>query len=664
MLTGREAMNEHTTAVEKEVRNPLVYSGADLASRSLSVEWLETDGLGGFASGTASGGRTRKYHGWYVPAALPPRRRVLLVAGCEEFVVAGGERTGISTQLYRDAVYPDGRASLTHFGLEPFPTWIHSTERFSIERSLCLPRGRSVALVRWTNRGSRPVELAVRPLLAYRSPHELQRESGFLAVAEISGDAAVIRPRGELPVLAVRAPGGRIVNDPDWYRRFHYPVEEERGYEAEEDLWSPFLWKWVLAPGREAWATFSLDEPPEDPARLWESERRRREAFPRTGDPTFDELVRRAEAFLVETPERETIVSGFPWSAERGREAMQAAPGLAMAAGRYRPFARVLNAFAARRRGGLLPNSFPDDGSEPDYGSIDAPLWFVLAVEWFGRARRDPSRPSPLLAPVREIVDAYRRGTSFGIRVGPDLLLAGGEPGRALTWMDAVVGGEPVTPRHGKPVEVNALWHATLKAAARLERLSGNSARARELEGDAWHVSRRFNETFWCEEDGRLHDVAGDGEPDRSLRPNQIYAVSLSDDLLPPHRARAVYWSVRRHLLTPFGLRTLDPRDPRYRPRCEGGPAERDSALHQGTVWPGLLGPFVDAHFRVLGRSPETLRTVRGWLAPLRAHIREAGAGSISETFDGDPPHAPRGSFAHAVPVAELARIVHTHFTG
>ena len=658
-------MEEQTAAAEKEVRNALSYSGADLAARALSLEWLETDGLGGFACGTAAGARTRRYHGWYAPALAPPRRRALYVAGCEEFVVAGGERTGISTQLYRDAVYPDGRASLARFALEPFPTWLHRTERFSVERSLGLPRGRSATLVCWTNRGARAVELTVRPLLAFRSVHDLQHELAFFAETEVSGDSAVVRPRGELPALTIRAFGARITNDADWYRRFHYPLEEERGYEAEEDLWSPVTWRWELAPGGEAWAAFSRDPLREDPALLWRSERSRRDVAPRTADPTFDELASRAEVFLAETPAGDaTILSGFPWSPERGRDAMLAAPGLALAFGRHRPFARVVNAFAARRRGGLLPNTFPEDGAEPDYGSIDAPLWFVLAVEAFGRARRDPSRPSPLLPAVREILDAYRRGTRFGIRAGEDLLVSGGEPGRALTWMDAVVDGEPVTRRQGRAVEVNALWHAALKAAARLERLSGDHARGRDLEGDAWRVSRKFNETFWDEEEGRLYDVVGDEGPDRSLRPNQIYAVSLSEDLLPPHRARAVYWSVRRHLLTPFGLRTLDPRDPRYRPRCEGTPAERDRARHQGTAWPGLLGPFVDAHFRVVGRSPESLRTVRGWLAPLRAHIREAGAGSISEMFDGDPPHAPRGAFAHAAGVAELARIVHTHFTG
>jgi predicted glycogen debranching enzyme len=245
--------------------------------------------------------------------------------------------------------------------------------------------------------------------------------------------------------------------------------------------------------------------------------------------------------------------------------------------------------------------------------------------------------------------------------VAPDGLLAGSAPGRALTWMDAVVDGTPVTPRSGKPVEVNALWHAALKSAARLERLAGENARARELESEAWHVSRRFNESFWFAEKEYLYDVLGEDGPDTSIRPNQILAVSLTDDLLPPHRARAVYWTVRRRLLTPFGLRTLDEHDPSYRGQCAGSQRERDGAYHQGTVWPWLMGAFVDAHFRVLGSTEETRRMMRIWLAPLRAHVREAGLGFVSEIFDGDPPHRPRGCFAQAWSVAEIARLLYTH---
>lgn len=658
-------MEHPTTIAEKETGHPLSYSGGELASRALSLEWLETDGRGGFACGTAAGARTRKYHGWFAPAIPPPRRRFLIVSSCEEFVtVAGEDPVGISTQLYRDAVYPNGRESLTRFAVDPFPTWLHETKHFVIERSLCLPRGRSATLVRWINRGTRKVELRARPLLAFRGIHSLQREGGFSASTDLMANGACVRPSGDLPVLYMQAPGARLELEPDWYRRFHYSAEAERGYEAEEDLWSPLVWIWELSPEAEAHLVFSTEEFADGPARVRLAEARRRETFPRTGDAMFDELGRRADAFLVEPPGGEpTLLAGFPWFADWSRDAMIAAPGLAVATGRYRPFARVLNSFAARRRGGLLPNFYPHDGEEAVYNSIDAPLWFVLAVEWFGRARRDPGKSPPLLGAVREILDAYRSGTSYGIHAGADVLLTGGADGRALTWMDAVVDGEPVTPRRGSPVEVNALWHAALKAAARLERLAGDHSRARDLEADAWRVARRFNEVFWSDENERLYDVVGVEGPDRSLRPNQIFAVSLSEDLLPPHRARAVYWAVRRHLLTPFGLRTLDPRDPRYRGRCQGSQKERDLAYHQGTVWPFLLGAFVDAHFRVFGRTSDSLRTVRGWLAPLRAHVREAGVGSVSEIFDGDPPHTPRGCFAQAWSVAELARVVHTHLS-
>jgi predicted glycogen debranching enzyme len=227
--------------------------------------------------------------------------------------------------------------------------------------------------------------------------------------------------------------------------------------------------------------------------------------------------------------------------------------------------------------------------------------------------------------------------------------------------MDAVVDGVPVTPRAGRAVEVNALWHAALKSSARMERLAGETARARELESEAWHVARRFNETFWYAEKGYLYDVIGDGGPDSSVRPNQLLAVSLTEDLLPPHRARSVYWVVRRQLLTPFGLRTLDAADPRYRGVCDGDERARLAAAHQGTVWPWLMGPFADAHFHVFGNTEDSRRTMRALLAPLRAHVREAGLGFISEMFDGDSPHAPRGCFAQAWSVAEVSRILYTH---
>ncbi len=631
-------------------------------SRRMSLEWLETDGLGGFACGTVAGARTRRQHGWYAPAIPPPRRRWMLVAGCEEFVIVEGRETGISTQIYEDRVFPEGDRHLVSFALAPYPRWTYETPDFSVERSLCLVRDRSVTIVRYANLGSRPIRLRVRPLLRFASVHELQREAvDFETTVELRGEVSWVRPVAYLPRLYLRGVEAHASVEPQWARGFHYPEDGHRGLEATEDLWSPLAWEWTLEPGSDAHALFSREEVLADPAHLLDAERRRREGFPSTGDPLFDELARRAETFLVDGDYRESsIIAGYPSYADRGRESMIAAPGLALATGRYGPTARVLNSYAAMRRNGLLPVQFAGEDGEPEYHSIDAPLWFILAVEWFARARRNASRPAPLLGAVRSILSSFREGTRFGIRVAPDGLLEGGSPSRPLTWMNAVVDGQPVTPRDGKPVEANALWHAALKAAARLERLAEEPTRARELESEAWRVARRFNDVFWFAEKECLYDVVGADGPDASVRPNQIFAVSLTEDLLPPHRARSVYWTVRRRLLTPFGLRTLDTRDARYRGSCEGTQRDRDLAAHQGTAWPWLMGSFIDAHIRVFGENRESRAVVHAWLAPLRAHLREAGLGSISEMFDGEPPHAPRGCLAQAWSVAEVARILFT----
>lgn len=651
--------------VVSEAKRPLGWTAGELQDRDhkLALEWLETDGLGGFACGTVAGVRTRRYHGWFVPAIPPPRRRWMLVAGCEEFVTVGRVRTGISTQEYRDAIFPEGDQILADFALTPCPTWRYETGTFEIERTLCLVRDRSVTIVRYVNRGKKEIGLEVRPLVAFRSLHDVARESeDFDTATEVRGEVSWVRPVAFLPRLYLRGAGAATERAPAWYRYFQYRSDGETGEGVTEDLWSPLAWTWTLPPGGEAYALFSVHEIAADPKQLLEAEGLRRRSFERTGDSLFDALAGRAEAFVVEGNRSDgAVVAGYPWLADRGRDSMIAAPGLALATGRFGSLARVLNTFAAQRREGLLPASYPVGQDEPDFGSIDAPLWFILAVEWFGRARRDTGRPAPLLASVRAILTAYHRGTRFGIGVAPDGLLAGGVAGRALTWMDSKVDGQPAVPRIGKAVEVNALWHAALKTAARLERLAEEHSRARELEAEAWHVARKFQSVFWSPEKEHLYDVVGENGPDPSLRPNQIFAVSLSEDLLPPHHARAVYWTVRRQLLTPFGLRTLDPHDARY--RSKGGPIDRENSLaaHQGGAWPWLLGAFADAHFRILGNTEETRRAMRMWLRPLRAHIRDAGLGFLSEWFDADLPHAPRGAPASAVAAAEVLRILYTH---
>jgi glycogen debranching enzyme len=625
-----------------ETRGALVWDGAELGAgnRGLSLEWLEADGLGGFASGTAAGPSVRGYHGWYAPPGSPAAGRFPLVAGCEEFVWCEGELASVFLPRSGTAADGSGPNCLARFALEPFPTWRYETEAIAIERTLCLVRGRSIAIARYSNCGRHAVGLRARPLL----------RGGRDPAFEIRGEAAWLPSPAGLPRLSIRGAGGQAVDES---RAAEEPPDSPEGTDG---LWSPVSWDWVLAPGQAAYLVFSREEVSTDPAQLLEAERRRRQDFLSTEDPAFDELVARAEVFVVDGDSRDSsIVGGYPGTVDWSRDSMISLPGLTLAVKRPAGASRVLAGAAAR---------FREDASSEEAGFAsggDAALWFVLAVEWFTRLRRDPSRPTPLLGTVRSVLSAFREGRRPGIGIGPDGLISGALAGRPLTWMDAVLDGVPVTPRYGRAVEVNALWHAALKAAARLERLAEEGSRARELEGEAWHAAKRFNEVFWSAAHERLYDVVGPDGPDASLRPNQIFAVSLSEDLLPPHRARAVYWAVRNRLLTRVGLRTLDPEDPRYRGSGAGSPRDHALALHQGAAWPWLLGAFADAHFRVLGHGPEARRAMAGWLGGLKEHVAEAGIGFLSEVFDGDDPHAPRGCLADARGVAEIARILYMY---
>jgi len=639
-------------AASREIRSPLEWDAPELndGRRRLSLEWLEADGLGGFASGTAGGARTRPDHGWYAPAVAPPARGRVLVAGCEEYVWSQGE----SARLSAGGTPDDG--SLARFSLDPFPTWRHESRRFCLERSLCLVRNRPIAIARYSNRGAETLGLWVRPLL--RLPAGPPSDAAELSSAvKAQGEVFRVGPVAGLPRLFLRGRGGQARRTPFWRGPVVIPPAD-----PSERLWAPVVWDWTLPPEATAFLLLSLEPVATDPAQIVEAEHRRRGIFVATADPLFDELARRAEVFLLDGDSRDgAIVASYPDSADRARDSMIALPGLALATGRYATAARVLGAAAARRREGLLASRSAREARAAEFDSSDAPLWFILAAEWFSRQRRNPPRPSPLLGAVRSIHASYREGTRFGIGLSPDGLVSASCPGRALTWMNASAAGTPVTPRSGFPVEVNALWHASLTAAARLERLADETARARDLEAEAWRVARRFNEVFWCPEKDFLYDVVGPGGPDPTLRPNQIFAVSLTPDLLPPHRARAVYWAVRSRLLTPFGLRTLDPRHPAYRATYAGTPRERALAAHQGAVWPWLMGAFADAHLRLFGDSAESCRAIAAWLEPLKAHIREAGVGSISEVFDGDEPHQPRGCPASARGVAEISRVLYTY---
>ena len=374
-------------------------------------------------------------------------------------------------------------------------------------------------------------------------------------------------------------------------------------------------------------------------------------------DPLVQQLTAAADQFIVQRGELNSVIAGYHWFADWGRDTMIALPGLTLMTGRPEIARNILEAFAASADQGMLPNRFPDAGESPEYNTVDATLWLFEAVRSYLRYSGDHAFVRERLYPkLKEIVDWHLRGTRYGIHVDTDGLLACGEPGVQLTWMDAKVGDWVVTPRTGKPVEIQALWYNALRILGDLAHKFSDSGPETFLHELANQARQRFEAQFWNADAGCLYDVIDAEHRDASIRPNQIFAVSLHHSMLPPDKQRQVVDVVQRELLTPVGLRSLSPHDANYRPHYEGGVRERDSAYHQGTVWPWLIGPFISAYVKVHGRREEAREQAGAWVKTFHEHLSTAGLGQIPEIADAEPPHEPRGCIAQAWSIAELLR--------
>ena len=628
-------------------------------------EWLEADGLGGFASATVAGLRTRRYHALLLAATKPPAGRFVLVNGFDGWVETPGGNFALSSQLYNpEVLYPDGARRITEFKADPWPQWLFSLEDGTkIQQEIFAVNGASVVALSWRLlTPTTKADLSLRPLLSGRDYHFLHRENpGFRFEPEIQGKRMVWHPYPGLPgIIAVH--NGEYLHQPDWYRNFLYEEERGRGLDFAEDLASPGTLRWDLSRGEAVWilgaegldsGTLSKDGAVDKLlADLGTTERKRRQSFSST-------LERSADAYLARRGRGKTIVAGYPWFTDWGRDTFIALRGLCLATERVEEARDILLEWSGAVSEGMLPNRFPDQGDTPEYNSVDASLWYIVAVhEFLSLAKkgiikiRSPEREK-LRAAVEEILSSYAEGTRFGIRRDDDGLLAAGEPGVQLTWMDAKVGDWVVTPRIGKPVEVQALWLNALRVGRQF------SERWNELYSRGL---KAFQERFWNEERGCLYDVVDvdhkQGAMDASLRPNQIFAVGgLPIPVLDGARAAKVVDAVESHLWTPLGLRSLAPEEPGYVPRYEGGVRERDAAYHQGTVWPWLLGPFIEAWVRVHGGTKAVKQEARRrFFEPLLEHVQEVGIGHISEIADADPPHAPKGCPFQAWSVGEALR--------
>src|SRR5215218_10377573 len=666
--------NRHVpTSAPSVFERPHVAFGREICGdleAGLAREWLVTNGLGGYASGTLPGVLSRSYHGLLVAALEPPVARTVLVAGAVEWATYDGKRYPLSTHEFGDGGFvPDGYRFLESFRLEgTLPVWTFAIADAVTERRLWMAHDANTTYVTYRlARGSRPLELQVTPLVTYRGFHGLASGQGWTIGVDPRDRGAVIRAYDGARPFALRSDRAEFHPEGAWWWDFRHRAESERGLGDHGDLFAPGAFVARLEPGETVALNYSSEEQPElDASTSLAAEQKRQETLlSRAGvveaDAVVQQLVLAADQFLVsrpvpDDPDGRTVIAGYHWFNDWGRDTMISLPGLTLATGRAGEAASILRTFAEFLADGLLPNNFPDSaGVIPGYNTADATLWYVLAIRAYREATGDDQLVIDLVPALREIVERHLVGTRYGIGVYPaDGLLRAGEPGVQLTWMDAKVGDWVVTPRIGKPVEINALWYNVVRTVADFLRAGGDAAGASRFAEMADRTRASFRNRFRRPDLDYLADVVdGPDGDDWSLRPNQVFALSLPYPLLDGDEARAVLDAVGRSLLTSYGLRSLAPEDPAYRGKYGGDQVSRDGSYHQGPAWSWLLGPYAEATYRLTGDRAAALAILR----PLGDHLRDAGLGSVSEIFEGDPPHLPKGCVAQAWGVAEALRI-------
>ncbi len=627
-------------------------------------EWLSANGIGSFGSGTVAGAATRRYHALLVAALRPPLGRMTLFSKVDETLTVLDSRFDLSANCYpNDVVYPDGWKYVASFSPWPVPTWTYRMpgETVLVKR-IYLARGKNTVYITYTLREAPGnATLTLTPLVVWKDYHHQMRPwPGFPHAQGPLVGGYFIKATEDAPTLRLLARGARWKPGGWWHERVTHPRERERGQDFEEDLYCPAVATLTLRVGQTVALIGTIEDGEPDDAMMALAEiAQHQSALLATGteaaaadDETKRALTLAADQFVVRPPGgRSTVLAGYPWFTDWGRDTFIALPGLCLATGRYEVAREILEAFAAHISEGMIPNRFPDEGETPDYNTVDATLWFVHACDRYAAAAGDDAFRERQLPRLEEIIAAHRAGTRYGIGVdASDGLLQAGVPGTQLTWMDAKVGDWVVTPRIGKPVEINALWINALRIVAAWK---GVGAASIDYTEQADRATQSFAKFVRPDGLGLYDLLAADGTPDGSIRPNQLIAAALPYSPLTDEQAKAVVDVAMAELLTPYGLRTLSPSDTDYHPCYGGTPWERDSAYHRGTVWPWLIGSFVDAHRRVYN-DPEA---VRRFLAPLEAHLRDYGVGGIAEIFDAEPPHRPNGCPWQAWSVAEVLRV-------
>ena len=640
------------------------------------MEWLETNGLGGWSGSSLSGCNTRRYHGLLMAAIHPPAERMLLVSKLDETILLDGNRYELGTNDYGDVIFPKGFLYLSSFRKDFFPEWIYEVAGIRIRKTITMVKDENTTLIRYEIlKSEKKFTLELRPLVAARGYHQLQHsQTNIFWNVDFHKGLFHNQPFEGAPNIYISVPGSSWQPVLKWYYKFNYLQEKYRGLDFEEDLFNHGFFSVELKDGDALDIIISTEDPSgKNPETLFEIEKDRKMSLI-TGFPgnILRNLVLAADQFIVnrETPPEKaggspialkTVIAGYHWFTDWSRDTMISLPGLCLQTGRYEDAKKILAVFAKSVSMGMLPNRFRDNNEPPEYNNADGTLWYFNAVYSYLQKTNDQDFILYEILPVlKDIIEWHFKGTRYNIHVDQDGLLYAGETGQQLTWMDARIGDWVVTPRMGKPVEIEALWYNALKIFEQLLTLHGEADLAEKIRVKSELTKKSFEEKFWYAEGNYLYDnIDEHGNPDPTLRPNQVFAISLPFNLLDGDKARGVLEILQTKLYTPVGLRSISPDDHRYKGHYGGSLFERDSAYHQGPVWSWLLGPFIEAKIKILGDTfrPEALAMIDHFAY----HLNEGCIGSVAEIFDGDAPHHPRGCVAQAWGVAEILRVIKTY---
>jgi len=626
-------------------------------------EWLETNGLGGWSSSTIIGCNTRRYHGLLVAATVPPAERMNLVSKLDETIVVNEQRYELGTNNYGDAINPNGYNFLKSFSRDLFPQWIYEVDGIQLKKTIAMVHRENTVLIMYdVVKASKQFSLELLPLLAVKGYHSLMHANNDIN-REASFDNNILKTKAYegTPDIFIKVPGGNYKANPNWFYNFSYSVEQYRGQDFIEDLFNHGTISVELKKGDSLGIIISTDDPStKDSHELLAKESLRRQTLlkEQPEDKTVQQLVLAADQFIVKRDEElKTVIAGYHWFTDWGRDTMISLPGLCLSTGRFEDAKKILSAFANSVSQGMLPNRFQDNGEAPEYNNVDGTLWYFISIYKYLKATNDKKFILNEILPVlKEIFDWHYKGTRYNIHVTEDGLLYAGEPGVQLTWMDAKVGDWVVTPRSGKAVEIQALWYNALMIYSELLSLNKEKNEAKLISEKASFVKQSFGQQFWNKENNYLYDVIDGNSKDSSLRPNQLFAISLPYPLIEGKEAKAVLNIVQEKLYTPVGLKSLPADDSRYIGIYGGDAFHRDAAYHQGTVWSWLLGTYIDAIMKAKGRSAKT--EGKKIINAFKYHLNEGCIGSVSEIFDADAPHHPRGCIAQGWGVAEILRVI------